>query len=214
MCTKRCSRCGLDKDEAEFRWKNKKRGERVSMCRPCDRDYRAKRYQEHREHILQTNLLSRERRRDRIATQGLSEPETRRCIDCLEVKPSASFRWSSKGHLRRIPRCKECDALHLAADRQENKGRYVASKRRQYRALRDLVDQHKVDPCLDCGQSFPTYVMDFDHRDPTTKISKVSQLVYSGSSVLVLAEIAKCDLVCSNCHRIRTHTRSRHDQPS
>ena len=57
----------------------------------------------------------------------------------------------------------------------------------------------------DCGQTYPTYVMDFDHRDPTTKLCKVSAAVYLGSEQKLLDEIAKCDLVCANCHRVRTH---------
>lgn len=36
---------------------------------------------------------------------------------------------------------------------------------------------------------------------------KISAMVYKGSKPLLLAEIAKCDLVCANCHRIRTATR-------
>lgn len=56
---------------------------------------------------------------------------------------------------------------------------------------------------MDCGKRYPSYVMDFDHRE--SKIRDVSRMVSLGlGEATVLAEIAKCDVVCSNCHRERT----------
>lgn len=64
---------------------------------------------------------------------------------------------------------------------------------------------------MDCGQSLPTFCMDFDHRDPESKSFDVARKMRSAYSPeaqrVVEAEIAKCDLVCANCHRIRTNTR-------
>jgi hypothetical protein len=85
----------------------------------------------------------------------------------------------------------------------------MENNKRNYRKLRALIDEHKTGPCLDCGKTYPPYVMDFDHRDPSTKVTKVSSMVYKGSERLLLAEIAKCDLVCANCHRIRTWEKMR-----
>ena len=70
---------------------------------------------------------------------------------------------------------------------------------------RARVDVLKDRPCHDCGQTFPPECMDFDHRDGTTKADNVSRLLHSWPALL--AEIAKCDLVCANCHRIRTRRR-------
>jgi hypothetical protein len=63
-------------------------------------------------------------------------------------------------------------------------------------------------PCGDCGDLYPRYVMDFDHRDGSEKSDIVSQLINQLSWRRLREEIAKCDLVCSNCHRIRTHERA------
>lgn len=57
---------------------------------------------------------------------------------------------------------------------------------------------------MDCGKRFPTVCMDFDHRDPSTKKHNVSRMTVRGSERLLLDEIAKCDLVCANCHRVRS----------
>jgi len=48
--------------------------------------------------------------------------------------------------------------------------------------------------------------MDFDHRPGEVKVDSVTRLVMHPPSVLS-AEIAKCDLICANCHRIRTRKR-------
>jgi hypothetical protein len=46
--------------------------------------------------------------------------------------------------------------------------------------------------------------MDFHHRDGVKKDMPVSWLVNMGAAwIRIEAEMAKCDLVCANCHRIR-----------
>jgi hypothetical protein len=91
------------------------------------------------------------------------------------------------------------------AEAKERQRRY-SEKRRT--SKRTLVDEIKDVPCMDCGQRFPPYCMDFDHRDPAMKVTEVASLTTSGHSVqTVLDEIAKCDIVCANCHRKRTFNR-------
>jgi hypothetical protein len=56
--------------------------------------------------------------------------------------------------------------------------------------------------------------MDFDHLPGTTKIRGVSELVYIyNDREAALAEIKKCELVCANCHRIRTYSRQHSGTP-
>jgi hypothetical protein len=75
--------------------------------------------------------------------------------------------------------------------------------RTRYAERRAFVDSLKAKPCLDCGRSYPSYVMEFHHRDPRQKDFKVStSLVYYNIEV-IKREIAKCDVLCANCHRIR-----------
>lgn len=61
-------------------------------------------------------------------------------------------------------------------------------------------------PCLDCKKHFPYYVMDFDHVRGK-KHANVMELITTLSKKKIDEEIAKCEIVCSNCHRIRTHMR-------
>lgn len=81
-------------------------------------------------------------------------------------------------------------------------------------ARRSLIHEAKAQPCADCKQNYPFYVMEFDHRPDEQKRANLSKLGYGRHSVATItAEIAKCDVVCANCHRIRTHGRSDHLRP-
>lgn len=50
--------------------------------------------------------------------------------------------------------------------------------------------------------------MDFDHVRGS-KVGNVSEMLGSTSLADLLMEIAKCDVVCANCHRLRTYRPAR-----
>jgi hypothetical protein len=62
--------------------------------------------------------------------------------------------------------------------------------------------------CDDCGESFPgrPEVFEFDHLEPAHKSHGIARML-AWSVDRLLAEVEKCDLVCSNCHHTRTATR-------
>ena len=62
--------------------------------------------------------------------------------------------------------------------------------------------------CVDCGEPFIDHpeVFDFDHARGTKQFN-IGQLFQSSWTKLA-KELKKCDLVCSNCHRIRTASRA------
>ena len=71
--------------------------------------------------------------------------------------------------------------------------------------LRAIVNAAKDAPCADCGGRFHPVAMDFDHIRGE-KRNDIGRMVWRGVSEAVLrAELAKCELVCANCHRVRTH---------
>lgn len=79
-------------------------------------------------------------------------------------------------------------------------------RRKQAKILREFINNLKSDPCTDCGQTFLPIVMDFDHlRDKEFLIGRAVSEGFSVEKIQV--EIDKCELVCSNCHRIRTWKR-------
>jgi hypothetical protein len=73
--------------------------------------------------------------------------------------------------------------------------------------LRAEVNALKERPCADCGHQYDSWVMDLDHRGEDEKIACVVRLVARGRRKAALIEAKKCDVVCSNCHRQRTHIR-------
>lgn len=83
-----------------------------------------------------------------------------------------------------------------------------AAHHRKRLTERNLAVSRKLKerPCMDCGQSYPHYVMDFDHVRGT-KAANVARMVACSIEKL-LKEIDKCDVVCSNCHRKRTFQRN------
>lgn len=68
-----------------------------------------------------------------------------------------------------------------------------------------VVEYKESNPCADCGRFFPAHVMDLDHVRGV-KFRSVSKMG-TYSETRLLEELAKCDLVCANCHRVRTHAR-------
>jgi hypothetical protein len=94
-------------------------------------------------------------------------------------------------------------AKHYAA----NKAKYMANAKARKIAFRDKINELKRQPCMDCKGTFNPWQMDYDHRDPSEKEGIIAQLAGSNQQTRTYAEIAKCDLVCANCHRNRTHDR-------
>jgi hypothetical protein len=65
---------------------------------------------------------------------------------------------------------------------------------------------------MDCKGKFPYYVLDFDHRDPNLKKFSLNRMHLRNSWEQMIEEIAKCDVVCANCHRVRSYTQGHHLQ--
>lgn len=104
--------------------------------------------------------------------------------------------------------CRECQREYNRADYVKNKAKYVAKaeknneryKREMYEWLLAYFAEH---PCIDCGEDDPV-VLDFDHRDGEQKDAEISRLIGLRRYKAAKAEVAKCDVRCSNCHRRRT----------
>lgn len=84
------------------------------------------------------------------------------------------------------------------------KKRYRAGLNEWYRSLK------QGRPCADCGGVFHYSAMEWDHRPGAAKFSELSSIITkTNSKRRVLEEVAKCDLVCANCHAVRTYNRIR-----
>lgn len=79
-----------------------------------------------------------------------------------------------------------------------------AQMRARSRRRAQLFEIKKELKCVYCDSTNPL-ALDFDHRDPSTKLGIVAQMATNGTPwERVIEEIAKCDAVCRNCHNIKS----------
>ena len=82
----------------------------------------------------------------------------------------------------------------------------ISIKKQKEALARYLKEVKEKNPCMDCKVSYPYYMMDFDHVRGK-KQANVAELINTLSKKRIDTEIAKCEVVCSNCHRARTYMR-------
>lgn len=134
------------------------------------------------------------------------------CSKCQKTRHIDMFalrKRSKSGKERTKSWCRECSYAYRReyyANSPKQKDQLKASNKQQKATISAYLETIKNKPCIDCGRKYPHYVMDFDHRERSTKVENVGTMRRNGVSLETLrAEIEKCDLVCANCHRIRTH---------
>jgi hypothetical protein len=87
----------------------------------------------------------------------------------------------------------------------------VSPDRRLIDTVRNYVRGYKQTncKCTDCKRQWPYFVLEFDHRDPKLKKFDIGNASAVPSMKALVAEIAKCDVVCSGCHKVREKRRGR-----
>jgi hypothetical protein len=135
------------------------------------------------------------------------------CPGCGEERDAEKdFSWRYKDRGIRQVRCKYCQAESNKTHNQNNKQVYLdRAKSRNDRIIeenqRRLYAYLSIHPCVDCGQA-DVRVLEFDHVRGK-KLRNISLLLGQGYSWETLqAEIAKCEVRCANCHRIKTNQHS------
>jgi hypothetical protein len=124
------------------------------------------------------------------------------CRVCKVVKPAAAY-GKAGGWACMTCQCdyqRERYARGGALSRQ--KSRESAARHRPARSA--MVNAIKLERgCLDCGYNADPAALHFDHRVPAEKLFTVAKAM-SYSLPKLMAEIAKCDVRCANCHAIRS----------
>jgi hypothetical protein len=135
--------------------------------------------------------------------------EVKLCARCREEKPVEEFAWHRRERGQRQPYCRACQKVYGREHYLANREKYIRAEARRKRARNARRMQHLIDylgshPCVDCGESDPL-VLEFDH------IGEKSFTIGTGFAgrnwQAILDEIAKCEVVCANCHRRRTARR-------
>ncbi len=132
--------------------------------------------------------------------------ENKICNKCKIFK-SVDFFSRKKSGLQ--DRCKDCFNLYTREHYSNNKIYYKEKARTEgieHRSkIRKIINDFKSFPCKDCNKQYPPYIMDFDHVTGK-KIAAISGMIRYKKD-RILKEIEKCEVVCANCHRERTHKR-------
>lgn len=121
------------------------------------------------------------------------------CSECSELFESTTKRQlvcSAKCRVSKSRRLKK--EGHIPVPVKPFSNRDLQMKRRR------IINEYKVQQgCMDCGYNKHPAALDFDHRDPSVKRFNISQDP-KRSWKEIEEEVSKCDVVCANCHRIRT----------
>ena len=136
--------------------------------------------------------------------------DLKRCGRCQLEKSIEEFNWRREERGQRDNMCRPCRAAYHHEHYVANRQRYVdqARERKQRvneERVRFLLEFFAANPCADCGEDDPV-VLEFDHRGD--KSFNVGSALPYRAWPTILAEIAKCDVVCANCHRLRTARRA------
>lgn len=142
--------------------------------------------------------------------------ETKKCSGCSEERDLVDFPFKNKAKGIRRARCKFCQREYSRSHYRDNKAMYLEKNKRNapaWMAKRKLwlEEQKRIKGgnCLKCLNA-DLSLLEFHHTDPETKKAAVIDLLKDCKSLeTVEEEIAKCILLCGNCHTIVTHTENK-----
>ena len=125
-----------------------------------------------------------------------------KCTKCQELKPKTAFHLKTAKKRGRQFVCKHCRQAYsrdwYAKNRERLRQEAVNRKNTKKQWLADLKTHLK---CVQCNFSHPAALV-FHHRNPAKKRGNISEIVFAWKTERILAEIAKCDVLCANCHRV------------
>ncbi len=131
------------------------------------------------------------------------------CTRCKQERDAESdFNWKVKNRGIRHSRCKLCQSQISKEHYENNKQVYGARVRARGSTVipenrKKLIEYLVHHPCVDCGQT-DVHTLEFDHvrGEKLGHISKMIRMACSWATIE--AEIAKCEVRCASCHRIKT----------
>ncbi len=139
----------------------------------------------------------------------VSEP-LRRCSRCGLEKPPGDFSTKRRVTGQLDTYCRPCRSAYGKHHYAVNRQRYIDQAVARKRALADertayLLAYFEGNPCTECGERDPL-ILEFDHVGE--KAFSIGPKLATRTWQAILEEIAKCEVVCANCHRRRTARRA------
>ncbi len=225
-----CSACGEERDaEEDFKWEYKNRGIRQSRCKYCQAELSKRHYQNNKQ-IYKDRLRAYKRHvrsesMYRIAAYLSKHP----CVDCGQTdlrllefdhvngeksrEIADLISWGSYWQAieAEIAKCEvRCTNCHRIKSIEHERGwrstHPIKETRKTYQLVHVYLSTH---PCVDCSCS-DIRVLEFDHIYGE-KIDEISHMLSQNCGwTRISSEIAKCEVRCANCHRIKTYERGGH----
>lgn len=204
----KCNTCGEEKDVSEF---YKKKSGHEKKCKVCRKNRMNEVYDIRKNGGI---ILSK----NKIIINN-----TVKCTQCNLWKDIKEFGKEKRSPSGIRSECKSCKIEYLKKYRStpegklkhnNDNGKYrknnnckIKSHNAEVRIdFRNMLWELKSMPCADCGQTFHPVCMDFDHLDGYDKKYNIGMLRAYKNEIFI-EELNKTELICSNCHRIRTKLR-------
>lgn len=135
-------------------------------------------------------------------------PTKKTCCACGVEKDLDAFHVYRRAKDGRQGMCKSCRSAETKARYKKDPGyfKYRANSRGDYAfidAAEQLISALKANPCVDCGRVKASRGMHFHHIRNDKSFDVGQYRLHATSLEQLAAEIAKCVLVCSTCHRKR-----------
>lgn len=132
---------------------------------------------------------------------------TKVCHACKEEKDIDEFSNRTKAKDGKHTQCKTCSRKYTQRHYKENIKYYVDKSKVTRDSNREYVWEFlQTQSCKDCGNINPL-LLEFDHLDDFEKDGNISTMIGAVGKETLVKEIEKCEVVCANCHRIRTYRR-------
>jgi hypothetical protein len=223
-----CTKCGLEKPQEEFPFKNTLRNIRHAVCKDCTAQRSSQRYYSDPQLHIQKVNQSRGNYLDNNAQYVLDYLNQHPCVDCGESNP-VLLEFDHRPGVHKVERVSQmvaggysleriiseiekCDVRCANCHRRktaEERGwfRYFLPTRQaknnreaqRERAKKFVHDYLSTHPCVDCGESNPV-ILEFDHLG--SKTTSVAKMAADGFGLeTIQREIEKCKVRCVNCHR-------------
>lgn len=181
----------------------------IIECRMCSKPYKVKKSYidlpgKVRPICTRCALRVREENMAREAKAGKNGRFKQECTLCFKMKEHIEF--VKRGPTQRFT-CLVCS----------RRNRRLTDLHRRTPVWEFIKSHKEGKPCAQCNLEWPHYVLEFDHVTPKNKKYTVGEMVNSHWRKhqwhIISAEIAKCEVVCRNCHVVRTHERGHHGPP-
>lgn len=136
------------------------------------------------------------------------------CPSCGEERDAEKdFSWKNRAKGTQQHWCKFCLAQANSKHYQNNKQVYLdraisRNDRVNTDNKRKLYAYLSSHPCVDCGET-DIRVLEFDHVRGNKSANITRLLSNAVSWITIEAEIAKCEVRCANCHRLKTLERGK-----